>query len=103
LPDTSAILPADNLFNQRRTSDALLRIVDGSAERPGCPEPPRPDVDPADLVQILLSIASRSTDMSHSKRTTAPAVQSKKRVVGRDEFTVILSANIQLWPLVGVM
>lgn len=49
-----AILPADNVFHQRRTSDALLRILDGSVELAGCPEPPRPDFDPADLVRTLL-------------------------------------------------
>jgi pimeloyl-ACP methyl ester carboxylesterase len=49
-----AILPADNLFHQRRTSDALLRILAGSVELPGCPEPPRPDFTPADLVNTLL-------------------------------------------------
>jgi len=49
-----AILPADNLFHQRRTSDALLRILDGSVELSGCPEPPRPDFNPADLVKTLL-------------------------------------------------
>jgi hypothetical protein len=49
-----AILPADNPFHQRRTSDALLRTLDGSVELPGCPEPPRPNFHPADLVKTLL-------------------------------------------------
>jgi len=49
-----AVLPADNLFHQSRTSDALLRILDGSVELPACLEPPRPDFNPAELVRTLL-------------------------------------------------
>ncbi|MFE3170190.1 alpha/beta fold hydrolase [Amycolatopsis sp. NPDC059090] len=38
------VLPSvpDNPFHQRRTVDALLRLVPRCAELPGCPEPPRP-------------------------------------------------------------
>jgi hypothetical protein len=30
-------------FHQRSTVDALLALVPGAVERPGCPESPRPD------------------------------------------------------------
>lgn len=49
-----AVVPADNLFHQRLTSDALLRTLPGAVELPACPEPPRPDFDPAQLVETLL-------------------------------------------------
>ncbi|GIF73600.1 alpha/beta fold hydrolase [Asanoa siamensis] len=39
------VLPSvpDNPTHQRRTVDALLRLVPGARELPGCPEPPRPE------------------------------------------------------------
>jgi pimeloyl-ACP methyl ester carboxylesterase len=33
----------DNPVHQRRTVDALLRVVPGATELPGCPEAPRPE------------------------------------------------------------
>src|SRR5829696_1014176 len=50
-----AIVPGDNLFHQRRTIEALLRVVRGSVELSACPEPPRPEFNPDDLVRALLS------------------------------------------------
>ncbi|MDG4826471.1 alpha/beta hydrolase [Asanoa sp. WMMD1127] len=43
-----ALLPAvpDNPTHQRRTVDALLRILPHAVELPGCPEPPRPEFPP---------------------------------------------------------
>jgi hypothetical protein len=43
-----AVLPSmlANPFHQRRTVDALLTLVPGSVELPGCPEPPRPEFPP---------------------------------------------------------
>lgn len=45
LPPPVGVLPSvpDNPFHQRRTVDALLRLVPGSVELAGGPEPPRPD------------------------------------------------------------
>ncbi len=42
------VLPAvpENPFHQRRTVDALLRLIPGAVELPGCPEPPRPEFPP---------------------------------------------------------
>ncbi|SNS89122.1 hypothetical protein SAMN05421812_102241 [Asanoa hainanensis] len=39
------VLPSvpENATHQRRTVDALLGILPGAVERPGCPEPPRPE------------------------------------------------------------
>jgi pimeloyl-ACP methyl ester carboxylesterase len=39
------VLPSepDNPFHQRRTVDALLRLVPRAVELAGCPEPPRPE------------------------------------------------------------
>jgi pimeloyl-ACP methyl ester carboxylesterase len=36
----------DNAVHQRRTVDALLRVVPGATELPGCPEAPRPEFPP---------------------------------------------------------
>ena len=49
-----AVLPADNPFHGRPTSDALLRLIPGALELASCPEPPRPEFVPADLVAVLL-------------------------------------------------
>jgi pimeloyl-ACP methyl ester carboxylesterase len=54
LPMPVAILPADDPFHQRRTTDSLVRVLPGSVELPTCPEPPRPDFTPAALVRTLL-------------------------------------------------
>ena len=42
------LLPSvpDNPFHQRRTVDALHRLLPHAVEMPGCPEPPRPDFPP---------------------------------------------------------
>jgi pimeloyl-ACP methyl ester carboxylesterase len=43
-----AVLPSllENPVHQRRTVDALLKVIPGSREVAGCPEPPRPDFPP---------------------------------------------------------
>ncbi|MEU5693144.1 alpha/beta hydrolase [Actinosynnema sp. NPDC020468] len=49
-----AVLPApDNPAHQRRTADALLRLVPGAVELPSTPEPPRPDFSAAAFVAAL--------------------------------------------------
>jgi pimeloyl-ACP methyl ester carboxylesterase len=42
------VLPSvpENPFHQRRTVDALLRLLPWAVELPGCPEPPRPSFPP---------------------------------------------------------
>jgi pimeloyl-ACP methyl ester carboxylesterase len=51
-----AVLPASGSpFHQRRTVDALLRLIPGAVELPGSPEPPRPEFTPDGLVDTLLS------------------------------------------------
>ncbi|UKD50997.1 alpha/beta hydrolase [Amycolatopsis sp. FU40] len=52
------VLPSvpDNPFHQRRTVDALLRLVPGCTELPGCPEPPRPGFE-SHVDDLLASIA----------------------------------------------
>lgn len=52
-----SVLPSvpENRFHQRRTVDSLRRLLPGSGELPGCPEPPRPDF-PAHLDRLLASI-----------------------------------------------
>lgn len=44
LPMPVAVLPSvpENPVHQRRTVDALLRLLPGARELPGCPESPRP-------------------------------------------------------------
>lgn len=39
-----AVVPSvpENPFHQRKTVDALLELIPGSVELPGCPEPPSP-------------------------------------------------------------
>jgi pimeloyl-ACP methyl ester carboxylesterase len=58
LPMPVGVLPSaiDNKFHQRRTVDALLRLVQDGDELPGCPEPPRPDF-PAHLDGFLTAVA----------------------------------------------
>jgi pimeloyl-ACP methyl ester carboxylesterase len=48
LPGRVAVLGSrpENRIHQRRTVDALLRIVNGSVELTSCPEPPRPEFAP---------------------------------------------------------
>ncbi|TDU91266.1 hypothetical protein EV138_4869 [Kribbella voronezhensis] len=43
-----AVLPSapENPSHQRKTVDALLGLIQGSRELPGCPEPPTPDFPP---------------------------------------------------------
>jgi pimeloyl-ACP methyl ester carboxylesterase len=43
-----AVLPSvpENPSHQRKTADALLGLIPGSRELPGCPEPPTPDFPP---------------------------------------------------------
>ncbi|MFC8720362.1 alpha/beta fold hydrolase, partial [Kitasatospora sp. NPDC057198] len=50
-----AVLPAvpENPVHQRRTVDALLALVPGAVELPGCPEPPHPAFRPGTLVAAL--------------------------------------------------
>lgn len=42
------VLPSvpENSSHQRKTVDALLRLMPSAVELPGCPEPPRPDFGP---------------------------------------------------------
>jgi hypothetical protein len=42
------VIPADPVspFHQRRTADALLRLLPQAEEFPGCPEPPSPAFAP---------------------------------------------------------
>jgi len=52
-----AVLPAPaGPFHQRRTADALLRLVPGAVPLPASPEPPRPDFRPDDLVATLAGL-----------------------------------------------
>ncbi|WP_409186051.1 alpha/beta fold hydrolase [Amycolatopsis sp. VS8301801F10] len=55
---TVGVLPSvpDNPVHQRRTVDALLRLVPGSTELPGCPEPPQPGFE-SHVDDLLASIA----------------------------------------------
>lgn len=57
-----AVLPSlrENPPHQRRTVDALLRLVPGAVEVPGSPEPPRPDFTEhrACVVATLLDLIS---------------------------------------------
>ena len=57
-----AVLPSvpENPSHQRKTVDALLTLIPGSRELPGCPEPPTPDFPPHrdDLVATLASFVN---------------------------------------------
>ena len=55
----AAVLPSvpDNPVHQRRTADALLRLISRVREMPGCPEPPSPAF-PACREQFLRAITS---------------------------------------------
>ncbi|WP_100840290.1 alpha/beta hydrolase [Kitasatospora fiedleri] len=50
-----AVLPAapENPVHRRRTADALLALVPGAVELPGCPEPPHPAFRPEPLIAAL--------------------------------------------------
>ncbi|MGX4732845.1 alpha/beta fold hydrolase [Kitasatospora griseola] len=50
-----AVLPSvpENPVHQRRTAEALLALVPGAVELPGCPEPPHPRFRPEGLVAAL--------------------------------------------------
>lgn len=50
-----AVLPAvpENPVHQRRTAQALLALVPGAVELPGCPEPPHPAFRPEGLVAAV--------------------------------------------------
>jgi pimeloyl-ACP methyl ester carboxylesterase len=52
-----SVLPSDpeNPFHQRKTVDALRRLLPHIEELPGCPEPPRPDFSPH-LAPFLASV-----------------------------------------------
>ncbi|WIX91385.1 alpha/beta hydrolase [Amycolatopsis sp. DG1A-15b] len=52
-----SVLPSapENPFHQRRTVDSIRRLLPGSEELYGCPEPPRPDF-PSHLDRLLASI-----------------------------------------------
>jgi pimeloyl-ACP methyl ester carboxylesterase len=52
-----SVLPSapENPFHQRCTVDSLRRLLPGSEELPGCPEPPRPDFA-SHLDRLLASI-----------------------------------------------
>ncbi|RPE32182.1 hypothetical protein EDD38_0428 [Kitasatospora cineracea] len=54
-----AVLPAvpENPVHRRRTADALLALVPGAVELPGCPEPPHPAFRPEPLVAALVGFA----------------------------------------------
>ncbi|BAJ31280.1 MULTISPECIES: alpha/beta fold hydrolase [Kitasatospora] len=56
-----AVLPSvpENPAHRRRTVDALLRLLPGAVELPGCPEPPRPGFRPEPLVAALAGWADR--------------------------------------------
>ncbi|TCN35241.1 hypothetical protein EV644_11633 [Kribbella orskensis] len=57
-----AVLPSvpENPSHQRKTVDALLTLIPGSRELPGCPEPPTPDFPPHrdDFVATLASFVN---------------------------------------------
>jgi len=59
-----AVLPSvpENPPHQRKTVDALLGLVPGSRELPGCPEPPAPGFRPhrEALVGAIVAFADRS-------------------------------------------
>ncbi|MFG1646682.1 hypothetical protein ACGFMK_40945 [Amycolatopsis sp. NPDC049252] len=52
-----SVLPSapENPFHQRRTVDSIRRLLPGSEELYGCPEPPQPDF-PSYLDRLLASI-----------------------------------------------
>ncbi|WP_208865983.1 alpha/beta hydrolase [Kitasatospora cheerisanensis] len=54
------VLPAvpENPVHRRRTADALLALVPGAAELPGCPEPPHPLFRPGPLVAAVAGFAA---------------------------------------------
>lgn len=58
LPQRVGVLPSapENPFHQRRTVDALLRLVPGAEELPGTPESPRPEF-PAYLETFVAAIS----------------------------------------------
>ena len=51
----------ENPYHQRRTVDALSRVLPHAVELPGCPEPPRPDFQPhtASFIQTAVRFALR--------------------------------------------
>jgi pimeloyl-ACP methyl ester carboxylesterase len=55
------VLPSlpENRARQRKTVDALLRVIPHAAELPGCPEPPSPDFPPhaASFVDAVATFA----------------------------------------------
>ncbi|OKJ06761.1 alpha/beta fold hydrolase [Kitasatospora sp. CB01950] len=55
-----AVLPSvpENPVHQRHTADALLGLVPGAVELPGCPEPPHPLFRPEGLVAALAGFAA---------------------------------------------
>jgi hypothetical protein len=59
-----AVLPSvpENPQHQRKTVDALLALIPGSRELPGCPEPPAPGFPPhrEALVDAIAAFANRS-------------------------------------------
>ncbi|WP_206686201.1 hypothetical protein [Kribbella qitaiheensis] len=59
-----AVLPSvpENPSHQRKTVDALLGLIPGSRELPGCPEPPTPGFPPhrEALVAAIVAFANRS-------------------------------------------
>lgn len=60
-----AVLPSvpENPPHQRKTVDALLALIPGSSELPGCPEPPAPGFPPhrEALVDAVVAFANRSS------------------------------------------
>jgi hypothetical protein len=54
-----AVLPSvpENPSHQRKTVDALMELIPGSRELPGCPEPPTP-LFPPHLEELIAAIAS---------------------------------------------
>jgi pimeloyl-ACP methyl ester carboxylesterase len=58
----AGILPSvpENRTHQRHTADALLRLVPGARELPGCPEPPTPDF-PGHLAGFLRNVGAFAT------------------------------------------
>jgi pimeloyl-ACP methyl ester carboxylesterase len=58
-----AVLPSmpENPPHQRKTVDALLALIPGSRELPGCPEPPTPNFPPHRdaLVEAIVAFANR--------------------------------------------
>jgi pimeloyl-ACP methyl ester carboxylesterase len=59
-----AVLPSvpENPSHQRKTVDALLALIPGSRELPGCPEPPTPNFPPHRdaLVETIAAFANRA-------------------------------------------